>query len=177
PWDYGNFFAVKDVRAEIDVPSFKVIAAKSWRSRQAHNRLSDVVARIFFDSGPEFFDLVATGLRSHQHSVATALVRGFDDKLRKILQDIFAIRFEVREVGFDVCQDWILIEVVPDHFRHEVIGHLIVCNAGTDRICQADIAAAVSVDETGYTEHGIGSEDMRVEKIVVDSAVNHIDLL
>ena len=45
------------------------------------------------------------------------------------------------------------------------------------RIGDGDVAGAIGRDQPRHAERGIGPEDQRIEEIVVDAAVDHVDAL
>ena len=138
--------------------------------------MCDVSARVGYDGGTKFLDLFARGLRPDHHAITTALVGGLDDEIFEIFQNEFPVGFLSREVGLDIRQDRILTKVKFDHRRHIVVGHFVVGDARAKRIAEVHIALAVSVDDAGNAEHGVLAENGRVQKIIIDTAVDDIDL-
>ena len=58
-----------------------------------------------------------------------------------------------------------------------MVDHLVVGHAGADGIGQAHIPAPDCIDQPRNAQPGVLPEDARVEKIVIDPPVNHIDRL
>src|SRR5438552_4386189 len=77
----------------------------------------------------------------------------------------------------DVRQNRVLIEVVSDHFRDEVINDFVVRDAGADGIRQTDIAHAIGIDQSRNAKARIFAKDLRIEKIVINPAINDVDRL
>ena len=69
------------------------------------------------------------------------------------------------------------VEVEADHVRHERIDRLVVGDAGADRVGQRHLAGAVGGEQARHAEHRIGAEGERIEEIVVDAAIDHVDAL
>src|ERR1700730_5830093 len=78
----------------------------------------------------------------------------------------------MRKIGLDVRKDRILIQVIADHYWHEVIGHFVVGYPRTDSIGQADIASSVGVDNSRNSQHRIGPENLGIQKVVIDPALH-----
>jgi hypothetical protein len=74
-------------------------------------------------------------------------------------------------------QDGFFAEVELDHLGHVGVDRLVVGHAGADGIAQRDVAAAVDVEQAGAAQRGVGAEGQRVEEVVVDAAVDHVDAL
>ena len=113
-------------------------------------------------------------MRAHEHAVAAGLVGGLHHELVEILDHVLFVGFLAGEVGRHVRQDRVLVEVVLDDARDEIIHDLVVGHAGADRVGERDVAGAVGVDEAGHAEGGVLAEDGRVEEVVVDAAVDHM---
>ena len=76
-----------------------------------------------------------------------------------------------------LLEDRLLAEVEPDHVRHVRIDRLVVGDAGADRVGERDAAGAVGREQARHAEHRIGAERERVEEVVVDAPVDHVDAL
>ena len=57
------------------------------------------------------------------------------------------------------------------------IDRLVVGHAGADGVGQRDVARAVGLHQAGHAEQAVGAERLRVEEVVVDPAVDHVDPL
>ena len=79
--------------------------------------------------------------------------------------------------GRNVLQDRLFAEIELHDLRHVAVHRLVVGDAGADRIGERDVAGDVGRHQPGHAERRIGPERERVEKIVVDAAVDHVDAL
>ena len=94
-----------------------------------------------------------------------------------MLEDVGAVLVLAREIGRHVRQDRVLVEVVADHARDEVVHDLVVDDTRPDRVREADVAAAIGLHQAGHAQHRVRPEHLRVEEVVVDPAVDHVHLL
>ena len=81
------------------------------------------------------------------------------------------------QVGFDVGEDGIFVEVVADHARDVGVDGLVVGEAGAEGVGDGDVAGAIGVEEAGAAERGVAAEDQRIAEVVVDAAVDDVDAL
>ena len=56
------------------------------------------------------------------------------------------------------------------------IDHLVVRHAGSERIGEGHIAAAIGVNQPGDSEDGVLAKDGGVDEVIVDAAIDHVDL-
>ena len=82
-----------------------------------------------------------------------------------------------QQVGLDVAQQRLLVEVEADHLGHVVVDRLVVGDARADRVGQRDRARAVSAHEPRHAEHRVRPELERVDEVVVQAAVDGVDAL
>ena len=143
---------------------------------EVDDRLGDIVARVVNDLLTEFFDLGSRRGRANEHAVAAALVGCFDDELREVLQDVSLIAVAPGEVGRHLIEDGLLAEIVADHVRHVGVGDLIIGYARADGVGEGHVAAADGVDKSWDAETRVLPEDLRVKEVVVDAAVDDVDL-
>ena len=68
-----------------------------------------------------------------------------------------------------------LAEVVPDHRGHEAVDRLVVGHAVADHVGDRDVAGARRVEHARAADQRVGTEVQRVEELVVDAAVDHVD--
>ena len=97
-------------------------------------------------------------MRTNEHPVATALIRGFHHELLQIVQDEFPVSVIRGKVGFDIRKDRFFAQVEFDHFGNIVVGDLVICDAGADGICEVHIPLSVRFDDARNTQHGILAE-------------------
>ena len=81
------------------------------------------------------------------------------------------------DVGRNLGQQGILVEVVLDQLRHEGVDGLVVRHAGARRVGQRDVARPIGVDQPGNTEEAVAPEGQRVEELVVHPPVDHVHAL
>ena len=81
-----------------------------------------------------------------------------------------------RQVRRHVAEDRLLAQVVADDRRDVVVHDLVVRDAGADRVRQRDVARADRAEQPRDAEHRLGPEGERVEELVVDAPVDHVDL-
>ena len=124
----------------------------------------------------EVGDLVLVGVRPDQHPVAAALVRGLDDQRVEVAEHVLELLGIARQVRRHVAEDRLLAEVVADDLGHVVVDDLVVGDARADRVRERDVARAHGAEQPGDAEHRLGAEGERVEELVVDAAVDHVDL-
>ena len=79
--------------------------------------------------------------------------------------------------GRHVLQQGPLAGVEFHDLRHVGIDRLVIRDAGARRVGDGDPAGAVDVHDAGHAELAFGIEVERVEVIVVDPAVEHVDRL
>ncbi|MCY1230398.1 hypothetical protein D9M72_428090 [compost metagenome] len=76
-----------------------------------------------------------------------------------------------------VVEDDLLAEVEADHVGHVRIDRLVVRHASADRIADGHVAGTVDRQQAGRAERGIVPEHQRIEEVVVDAPVDHVDAL
>jgi hypothetical protein len=83
----------------------------------------------------------------------------------------------VNPPGRHVLQDRLLAEIEFHDIRHVGVDRLVVGDAGADRVRQRDVAGRIGRHQAGHAERGIGTEGEGIEKIIVDTAIDHVDPL
>ena len=74
-----------------------------------------------------------------------------------------------------LAEDRVFAEVIFDDLGHERIDPLVVRHARPQGVGQADLARPVRGDQPGHAELAVAPEGERVEVIVVDPPVDHVD--
>ena len=100
-----------------------------------------------------------------------------DHQLGQVFKAIVQVLFLVQLICGDVFQDRLFGHVKADHFGYERIDRLVVGNARSDRVRQGDPPRAVSRKQSRDAQHRIGAKRARVEEVVVDATVQHVDTL
>ena len=78
------------------------------------------------------------------------------------------------EIGVNVVDDRLLVQVVADHRRHIGVDELVVGHAGARGIGDRHPSGAHHIDQARYAEHRIAAEHLGVEEVVIDAAVDHV---
>jgi len=97
--------------------------------------LGDIISRIGEDGLAELFVFGFGGLRSDEHPVPPAFVGTFDDEFWNMIENILSILVKHGEEGIDIGEDGLFLKVKLDHFRDEIIHHLVICDAGSNGVC------------------------------------------
>ena len=92
-----------------------------------------------------------------------------------MLQDVLALLFIVAKECRHIRNDGGLAEIVLDHLGDIGVQGLVIGNAAARRIGQCNLALSPGAQQSADPQHRIGKKNIRIEKQVVDSAVNHID--
>ena len=74
-----------------------------------------------------------------------------------------------------VVQNRLLGQIKTDHVRHEGIDGLVVGDAGPDRVGERDAAGAIRGEQPRHAQDRVGAERPRIEKIVIDPAVQDVN--
>src|SRR6266404_1642508 len=172
-----GFLAVKHEGAKVYMAALEAALAVRRMARERNHGLSDVVARVGLNLRAELFDFFRGGFRAHQHSVAAGLVGGLHDQLRQMLQDVTQIGSLRSQKRGHVLEDGVLVQVEFNDSGHEIIHHLVVGDAGANRVRETDVSRTIRVDEARNSQGRIAPEGGGVEKIVVNSAVDDMDPL
>ena len=61
--------------------------------------------------------------------------------------------------------------------RHEAVDRLVVGDAGADCVGERDVAGLICRHQPCNAQGGIRAEGERIEKIVIDAAVDHVNAL
>ena len=80
-------------------------------------------------------------------------------------------------MGGHVFQNRLLVEVVANHVGHVAVHGFVVGHAVAHGIHNGHVALAVGPVQARHAERAIGPEYQRVDVLVVDAAVNHVDPL
>ena len=140
-------------------------------------RLGDSVevARVGADCVGELRPLRGRAHRTHQHPVAARRPGPFHHQRLEVRQDVLPLRIDRAVEGRDVGEHRLLAQIVADHRRNVRIDRLVVGDAGADRVRQRHVAGAIGIEQAGDAERGVGAEIERVDEVVVDPAVDHVD--
>ena len=117
------------------------------------------------------------GLRPDQHAVAAGAVHLLDHQLFEMVEHVGEVIRLAAAPGRHVLQDRLLAEIELHDRRHVAVDRLVVGDAGADGVGERDVAGLVRRHQARHAERGVGPEGERIEEIVVDAAVDHVDAL
>ena len=83
----------------------------------------------------------------------------------------------LQAVGVDVREQRLLAEVVADQVRHPGVDELVVRDAVADPVRDGDLTGPRGVDQPRAADHAVRPEMERVQVVVVDPSVEHVDAL
>ena len=125
----------------------------------------------------EGVDLGARRPGPDQHAVAARAVdllhHQFVEPRERRLQGVGFAAAQRRHV----VEQGLLAQVKTDRLRHVGVDRLVVGDAGAHRVGERDVAQLIGAQQTGDAEGGVGAEGQRVEEVVVDAAIDHVDAL
>ncbi len=162
---------------QVDVPRREPAFDERRAGRKRQRRLGDVLVGRREDPLAERFELGRGRGRADQHAVAAGAVGFLDDELRQMREHVIAILLAMQEIGRNIGEHRLLGQVEADHVRHVRIDRLVVGHAGADGVGERDPPGAIGGEEAGHSEHRIGPERERIEKVVVDAPVDHVHAL
>ncbi len=143
--------------------------------RQLHDGLRDPAARVGEEAEAELGELGARGIRTDDQALAARAVDGLHHELVEPVEHLGERGGLLEPPGVDVGEDRLLAEEVADEVGHVGVDELVVGDAVADRVRDRDVPEAGGEHEPGRAEHRVGPELLRVEELVVDAAVDHVD--
>src|SRR5258708_26872947 len=96
----------------------KAAAVEQRLDRKWNHRLRDELSRELDDPALELLALFRCRGWSDEHAVATGSVDSLDNQLLDVLEHVLAVGLDRTQVGLDVGQDGVLVEVVLDDLGH-----------------------------------------------------------
>ncbi len=157
------------------MPGLEIIGDQAGRAAKTDRGLRDVVARVGLDLFSELGALLRGRLRADQHAIPTGLAHGFYHQRFEVGENVVPLLVDVAQVRFDVVQEGIFAEIVLDDVRNKSVDGFVIGHAGAERVGQRNVAGAVGIEQAGAAENGVGPEGERVDKVIVDAAINHVD--
>jgi hypothetical protein len=139
--------------------------------------LGDPAARIVPDRLARLLQLAGAAARAEQDAVPPGALDGLEHQLLEGVEDVRALVVEPAAERVDVGQARLLAEVEGDHLGDVGVDQLVVAHAVAHRVRDHDVARPRGVDQAADTEHPLGAELERVEELVVDPPVDHVDAL
>ena len=169
--------ARQHIGTKVDVPGREATFDERRARRQRQRRLRDVLVGVSEDPRPEFVALGRGRRGADQHAIPAGAVDFLDDDVTEMRKDMLTVLGPVEPPGRHVVQHRLFCQVELDHVRYVGVDRLVVGHAGSDGVGQRDAAGAIRGEESGNAKCGFGPEHTRVEEIVVDPAVDHVDSL
>src|SRR6476660_8475988 len=108
------------------------------------------------------------------HAIAATLVHRLHHELVEVVQYVPQVVTPHRQIGRHVAQDGLLAQVVADDLGHERVDGFVVRHSGADRVGQAHPPQSIAGKQSGHAEHRVRTKGKRVEKVVVDAAVDDV---
>ena len=102
-------------------------------------------------------------------------MHGLDHELVDVGQGVGEVFGLAAVVGRHVLQQRFLAEIEAHHLRHVDVDRLVVGDAGADRVGQGQVAGPRGEVQARRAEHRFGSKYERVDIVVVDAPVDHVD--
>ncbi len=94
-----------------------------------------------------------------------------------MVEHIGALLVVLADIGFDVLRDGVFAEIVFHDLRHIGVDRLVVGDAGAGRVGQRHITLAIGPHDAGYTEQRFRLEDLGIDELIVDAAIDDVDAL
>ena len=145
--------------------------------RQLHDGLRDEVVRLALDRLARLDELAIRGLRSDDDAVAARRVGRLDDEAVEVAQHHAPHVGIAQDVRLHDRQQRLLVQVVAHDRRRVGEDRLVVGDARADPVRDRDVARADRGGDAGHAEQRVRAEHDRIEKVVVDAAVEDVDLL
>ncbi len=169
--------AVQDEGAQVDMAWLDAAVDEGRRGGELDGRLGDVILRIGSDLLREILAFLLRCVRADQHAVAAALAHRLHHEFVEIGEHMGERFLLAAQIGLDIVEDRLFGEVIADEPRDIGIDRLVVGDAGAQGIGNDHIARPIGVEDAGHAERGILAEDQRIDEIIVDAAVDHVDAL
>ena len=162
-------------RAQVGVPRAHAVVDERRDGGQLHDRLGDPAARVL-QQPPRARRVRPCDAAGPDHeALAARAVDGLDDELVEPVEHLLERARVFEPPGVDVRQDRLLAEVVPDQVGQVGVDELVVGDAVADRVGDRHVAQPRGQQQSWAAEHRVGAELQRVEELVVDAAVDHVD--
>ena len=143
--------------------------------RQLHDRLRDPAARIGSQRRAQRIQCLVRRVRPHDQPLAAGAVDGLDHQLVEPVEHLFERVRVFEPPGVDVRDHRLFAEVVADEVGNVRVHELVVGDPVAHRVGERHGAQACREHQPGSAQHGVGTELLRVEELVVHPPVDHID--
>ena len=145
------------------------------RRREGDDPLGDPVAGVGLHLERQLVELGPGGGRADDQALAAGAVDPLEHQLVAARQRVLAHRVVHQVHGLDVLEDRVLAQVVADHGRHVGVDELVVGHAVAHAVGDGHPAGPGRVDDARAAHQRLGPELQRVEVVVVDAPVDHVD--
>ncbi len=159
------------------MPRYQPVVDLGRHRGQLHHRLRDPAARVFAHRLARGDELAGGGVGAEQDPVAARALHRFEHELLQAVKHVRAFVVQPAPEGGDVGQQRLLVQVVRDHFRDVGVDELVVAHPVAHRVGDHDTALAGGVEHAGDAQHRVRVELQRIQELVVDPPVDHVDLL
>ena len=144
---------------------------------EREHRLGDEVAGVGPDAVAAVLELLLRGPRPEHDAVAPRLVGRLHDHVGEVVHHVAELGLLAAHPRGHVGDDRILAEVVADDLRHIGVDGLVVGDARAGGVDEGDVAGPVGVHDAGHAHERVGAKRERIEEVVVDPPVDHVDPL
>ena len=172
-----DILARQHVRTQVNVARCYSRLDVRGARRERECRLGDVIFGMSAQAHRKFLAFGPGGCGSDQHAVAAGAMNLLYHQLLEMRQRVFELLALAAHVRRNIRQDRLLTEVKINHVRNVRVDRLVVCNASADRIRQRDLAGPIYGQQSGHAQRRVWSERTRIEKIVIDAAIDDVDPL
>ncbi len=137
--------------------------------------LGDECGRVQLDAPPRYRQFLAGSLGPDHNSVAARRSGGFDHITVEIAQHRLSHIRLAQQIGIDNRQNRFLAQIVANHCRRVGEDRLVVGDSGADRVGQRRVAGTQDGSQAGDAQQGIGTENDRIEEVIIDAAIQDVD--
>ena len=120
--------------------------------RQTERGLRNVARGIGQQHRTEFLDFCRRGGRPHEHAVTARAMDFLHHQVLQMGQRVLQVFVIAAHVGRHVVQDGLFTQIELDHFGHVGVNRFVIGHAGTNRVAQRHVAAAVHIEQTRAAE-------------------------
>ena len=159
------------------MPRGQLTLVQRRRGRQRQRRLGDEVVGVVDQLRSEGLDLGLGRRRSDQHPITARSPDLLDHQLVQSGQNFLQGLRLAATPGRHVFQDRLFAHEEADDLRHIGIDRLVVGHARADSVCQGHGPRPIGRHQPRHPKRRVRPEGQRIEVIVVNPAIDNIDLL
>ena len=142
---------------------------------ELNHRLGNPATRVGNEPGAKLGKFGAGCRRTHDEALAPGTVDGLHHQLVEAVEHLFEGGRVFEAPSVDVFEDWFFAEVIADEVGQVGVHELVVGDTVADRVGNGDVAEAGREHEARGAQHRVGPKLQRVQKLVVNATVDHID--